>query len=74
MNKALPLFILLSACSSAEPVHTVGDLIADQTLLAEIIAKCRENPGELSQTPNCKNAQAADGKSRLERMKQALGG
>ncbi len=74
MNKALPLFLLLSACSNAEPVHTVSDFMADQTLLAETIVICRENPGQLSQTPNCKNAEHADWKSRLERMNQALGG
>lgn len=74
MNKALPLLILLSACSNGEPVHSVNDFIADDTMLAQTISKCRENPGELSQPPDCKNTHHADWKFRLERMGKALGG
>jgi hypothetical protein len=39
-----------------------------------MIAKCRNNPGEISDTANCRNAEAADGKLRLERMRKSLGG
>lgn len=65
----------LAGCSEATPperVYTVDELVADQTLLADQIAKCRNNPGTLRDTPNCRNAEAADGKSRLERMRKAL--
>lgn len=65
----------LSACSGqTEQTYTVDELMADDALLAKVIAQCRNNPGELGGTPNCGNAQAADGKLRLERMRKSLGG
>jgi len=67
--------LLLSACSPVkERTYTVEELIADDASLAKIIAECRNNPGELRDTPNCRNAEAADGKIRLERMRKSLGG
>ncbi|PDT06849.1 EexN family lipoprotein [Rhizobium sp. M1] len=67
--------LLLSACfPQTEKVYTVAELIADDALLATIIAECRGNPGELHDTPNCRNAETADGKLRLERMRKALRG
>lgn len=63
------LAVLLVSCSEqAERTHTVDELIADEALLSEIIATCRNNPGELGNTPNCQNAAAADFKARLKRM------
>ena len=67
--------LLLAACSQqAEKIYTVDELMADDVLLTKIIGQCRYNPGELRDTPNCRNADAADGKLRLERMGKALGG
>ncbi|MGO7021095.1 EexN family lipoprotein [Rhizobium leguminosarum] len=67
--------LALSACSPrAEKVYTVDDLVADEALLAKIIDECRNNPGELRGSPNCQNAEAADGKLRLERMRKSPGG
>jgi hypothetical protein len=67
--------LLLFACSPKEgKVYTVDELAADQTLLTKIIGECHNNPGELHDTPNCRNAGAADGKLRLERVRKALGG
>ncbi|WP_338811479.1 EexN family lipoprotein (plasmid) [Agrobacterium leguminum] len=68
------VMLLLSACSSAERVYTVDELVADEALLTKIIGECRNNPGERRDTPNCRNAEAADGKLRLERMRKSLGG
>ncbi|WVT77606.1 EexN family lipoprotein (plasmid) [Sinorhizobium chiapasense] len=63
------LAVLLVNCSEqAERTYTVDELIADEGLLSEIIATCRNNPGELGNTPNCQNAAAADFKARLKRM------
>ncbi len=45
---------------------------ADEALLTDIITKCRNNPGELRDTTNCRNAEAADGKLRLQRMRDSL--
>ena len=63
------LAVLLVSCSEqAERTYTVDELITDEALLAEILATCRNNPGELGNTPNCQNATAADFKARLKRM------
>ncbi|ANK95541.1 MULTISPECIES: EexN family lipoprotein [Rhizobium] len=67
--------LLLSACSlQADKIYTVDEFMADDALLVKIIGECRNNPGELRDTPNCLNAEAADGKLRLERMGKSLGG
>ncbi|RCS22847.1 hypothetical protein DUT91_15220 [Phyllobacterium salinisoli] len=65
----------LTACSQqAERTYSVDELTADESLLAGIIAKCRNNPGEVRNAPNCRNAEAADGKLRLQRMLDSLRG
>ncbi|RUV84736.1 hypothetical protein EOA75_28065 [Mesorhizobium sp. M1A.F.Ca.IN.022.07.1.1] len=65
----------LAACSEqAERTYTVEELVADEALLSGVIAKCRNNPGEFSDTTNCRNAEAADGKMRLDRMRRSSGG
>jgi redox-regulated HSP33 family molecular chaperone len=67
--------LLLTACSEkTEQSYTVDQLTADEGLLSRIMAECRNNPGELRATANCQNAEAADGKLRLEKMRKALGG
>ncbi|MBA8840613.1 EexN family lipoprotein [Ochrobactrum sp. RH2CCR150] len=66
--------LLLAACAPQEKIYTVDELVADEVLLAKMISECRNNPGELSDTANCRNAEAADGKLRLERMRKSLGG
>lgn len=71
----LVLALLLAACSEkTEQSYTVDQLTADEALLSRIIVECRNNPGELRETANCQNAEAADGKLRLEKMRKALGG
>lgn len=65
---------VLAGCSKAEKTYSVEDFLADEALLAEHVQKCRNNPHELGQTPNCINGAAADGKARLEQMNKALGG
>ncbi|MNU06810.1 hypothetical protein D3C72_2521380 [compost metagenome] len=63
------LAVLLVSCSEqAERIYTVDELMADEALLSEIIATCRNNPGGLGNTPNCQNAAAADFNARLKRM------
>jgi uncharacterized lipoprotein YmbA len=65
----------LAACSEpSEQSYTVDELVADEALLTDIITKCRNDPGALHDTTNCRNAEAADGKLRLQRMRQSLGG
>ncbi|NEI74675.1 EexN family lipoprotein [Rhizobium lusitanum] len=72
---AVAVVFLLSGCSpETEKVYTVDELVADDALLTKIIGECRNNPGELHDTPNCRNAEADDGKLRLERMRKSFGG
>ncbi|RUM20672.1 hypothetical protein EFQ99_29020 [Rhizobium vallis] len=67
--------LTLSGCfGQGDKTYTVDELMADEALLTKIISECRNNPGKLRQTPNCQNAEAADWKLRLERMKTSLGG
>lgn len=75
-STAFVMTALLAACSEPPPasVITVSEFLADESLRADHIRNCRENPGELAQTPNCRNAEEAEGKARLERMNRALGG
>lgn len=73
---ALVMMALLAACSETPPatVITVSEFLADESLRADHIEKCREDPGALGPTPNCRNAEEAEGKARFERMNRALGG
>ncbi|MEK1924152.1 MAG: EexN family lipoprotein [Rhizobium giardinii] len=65
--------VALSACSGqTERTYTVDE--ADEALLSKVMKECRNNPGELREAPNCRNADAADWKLRLERMRKSLGG
>ncbi len=67
--------VALSACSGqTEKTYTVDELMADEALLSKVMKECRNNPGELREAPNCRNADAADWKLRLERMSKSLGG
>ncbi|MBB4408999.1 hypothetical protein GGE29_004662 [Agrobacterium tumefaciens] len=52
----------------------MDEFVADTELLSRTITECRNNPGALRQTPNCQNAEAADGKLRFQNMRRALGG
>lgn len=76
--KRLPILIMLlilAGCSEETGrIYSVEELVADEAVPSRIIAECRNNPGELRATANCMNAEAADGKLRLQRMRQALGG
>ncbi|PZM12888.1 EexN family lipoprotein [Rhizobium tubonense] len=76
--RPLPIFVtllLLAACSQeSERTYTVDEFVTDEALLSRTISGCRDNPGELRNTINCQNAEAADGKLRLQNMRKALGG
>lgn len=66
--------LLLAACSEkTDQTYTVDQLTDDEGLLSRIMTDCRNNPGELRETANCQNAEAADGKLRLQNMRKALG-
>lgn len=68
-------FLALAACSEpSERSYAVEELVSDRGLLAELIRKYRNNPGELASTANCMNAEAADARRRFQQMRQSLGG
>ncbi len=48
------------AAVPAEVVQTVDWYKAHNSERAEVLAKCKANPGELAATPNCVNASRAD--------------
>jgi len=64
MKKLLPLYLLagvLVAWSAyAEPTRTVDWYRKHATERTALLKECRNNPGELAQTPNCVNAERAD--------------
>jgi hypothetical protein len=67
--------LILSSCSKQdEKTYTVDELVNDSALLARIVAEYRNIPGEPHNAPNCLNAEVADGRIRLERMRKSLGG
>jgi hypothetical protein len=70
----LALFLTLAGCSGEkESTYSVDELTADEVLLGRILSECRNNPGDERDTANCVNAEAADGKLRLQKMRKALG-
>jgi hypothetical protein len=72
---AVVAVLIPSSClKQGERVYAIDALISDNALLANFTGKCRSNPGEFHNTRNRLNAEAADGKIRLERMCKLLGG
>ena len=68
------LLLTLAGCSGeTERTYSVDELTADETLLGRILPECRNDPGDQRDTANCVNAEAADGKLRLQKMRKALG-
>lgn len=59
---------VLTGCSEGSRTYTVADFMADETLLERIRSECRNNPGELQETPNCMNASEA--KRKIVNQKQ----
>lgn len=54
--------LTLAGCQeaqSAEVVQTVDWYKANSIARNEVLAKCRNNPGEMAATPNCVNASRA---------------
>lgn len=55
---------LLAACSEPAPSHDKAYYTAHDAERATQLAACQNDPGRLGSTPNCVNAQAADGDAR----------
>jgi hypothetical protein len=52
--------VLVGCTEPAEPVQSVDWYKEHATERTDRLAKCRANPGELSETPNCINAERAE--------------
>jgi hypothetical protein len=52
--------VLVGCTEPAEPVQSVDWYKEHATERADRLAKCRVNPGELSEIPNCINAERAE--------------
>lgn len=65
MKKLLMLIIISSSLVGCkeEKVNDVQYYLDHLEELKEQVAKCRNNPGELENTPNCKNAFTAEARS-----------
>ncbi len=50
---------MLAGCQPSEPTHTVDWYQAHATEMKAKLHACHQNPGELRNTPNCKNAERA---------------
>lgn len=53
---------ILSGCKEENPVdivQTVDWYKANKVNRLEVLAKCKDNPGEMANTPNCVNAGSA---------------
>lgn len=67
---AASILLALTGCNDekdekpvAEIVQTVDWYKAHKAERAEVLARCRNNPGELAAAPNCINASRADSSS-----------
>ena len=62
-NKIAPaaflLFVVTACTPNSDPTQTVEWFLAHPTERADRLQQCRSNPGELSATPNCINAERA---------------
>jgi hypothetical protein len=61
---------VLAGCKEDKPAEAPADVVqtvdwykANKAERADVLAKCKANPGELAATPNCVNASRADSSS-----------
>ena len=67
LSLVLVVAAALAGCGENTPVQTVDWYKAHDTERKAMIAKCKANPGELSASPNCINAQQAQNEKDLSR-------
>lgn len=53
---------LLTGCFDKEETRSVEWFLKHNPEREETLKRCNDNPGEFSETPNCKNALAAESK------------
>jgi len=71
---AISVFMLITPLAlfgcgdDKEKIFTVQEFKEDENIRKEWMAKCKENPGELREHPNCINAFEGEKKLRSERL------
>ena len=77
MGIAIAFVATASGCSpdSQRPkaAHTVDQYLAKPDLLEEKLRECANNPGELRDTPDCINANAASARRAVDSMNRGMG-
>ena len=58
---------LLAGTAIAEPTQTVDWYQKHPSERATLLRECRNNPGELGDTPNCVNAEKAEAKEQISK-------
>ncbi len=53
---AMVAALALAACSPQEPPKTVAYYTANPTERDSVIARCKDNPGQMKDSPDCVNA------------------
>lgn len=78
MNKIKELQVMAIATISLalggcdEKVQTVDWYIAHKKERKEVLSKCKDNPGTLKNTPNCRNADSAEQDIELEASRKEV--
>jgi hypothetical protein len=80
MKPGLAIFLIivataLTGCNEVDKgqqTKTVGWFLDHRDELAVALKGCRDNPGELGQTPNCINANEARNQVTVQEMEDAL--
>lgn len=74
---ALAALAFLAACGDSgterEAVHDVEYYVEHPEERDAMTAQCENNPGEIGDTANCRNAREADRKSLIDEIKAATG-
>lgn len=77
IGTAIAFIATASGCSreSQRPkaAHKVDQYLAKPDLLEEKLRECANNPGELRDTPDCINANAASARRRVDSMNREMG-
>lgn len=67
LSIVLAIVAILSGCGESTPVQTVEWYKEHDAERRDMLTKCKNNPGELENSPNCINAQQAENEKAASR-------
>lgn len=67
LSIVLAIAAILSGCGESTPVQTVEWYKEHDAERRDMLTKCKSNPGELENSPNCINAQQAENEKAASR-------